>query len=487
MATFQLRSVLVVVSTVYVAHAIGCASHEPFRLENAFAKKSQPDVRDPKLAKTLQNINDPNNPNAGYAIDTKSRANEIIRKAESLRGKSPSVGSKLKSTASYVGDALHFQPHRVVTNSSDPTSLSHNPGGVNAEVFVKSAAVFEAQQNTAAAHEQYQKALAVEPNNKGALIGLGRLLHRHGQMTESVETYERALAVHPNDPVILNDMGLCLARLEDYDRAISSMQMAVQSKPDSVLYRNNLAAVFVEAGHPREAVSVLAEIHGGAIANYNVGYLLNQRGLTSDAYGYFAQALAIDPSMSQARTMLAKTAPGNRSQPPSIVEPRRVPSTETKFQPQHQQARRPSDNELGTLAPIVSPSPVGEKRPASNSGVQPSPFNYQLAAKSFTKMPDPHQAQNATSLSPESTAPSQLGTAPPSEQVVSDPMQHVLSGVRRLGNTAMNDTHVGTASYQLPVEEPRQSATDRANVLRMPNVSSTPMAGGLVPPTPQSL
>ena len=489
MANSTLRSVLLLASTLYLLGSVGCASREPFRLDSAFGKKAK--VKDPKLAKALQTMKQAHNrskdANADFSIDTSRRVDEITKKAELARGKSNSFGGKIKqaasSTASYMGGA--FRPTQSATSSAnDPVSLSHDPGPLKANLFVKSAAHFEGQGNATAAFEQYEKALAIDATNKPALVGLGRLLHRQGQMQESIQTYQRALAAYPQDAVVLNDLGLCYARMKDYDQAISSMQMALNAKPDSQLYRNNLAAVFVEAGRPDEAVAALAEVHGPAIANYNVGYLLNQRKRPAEARGYFARALSFDPNMEQARTMLAKTDASPHQNPLPQNLPLRSP-TEMSGQPATLQARRPTHNDFGsTLPPIVLPHQVPSVTNAipqneTLTGTDTPPFNYQTAAKSFARLPDAVPSNTMQHVAVPHLLPA------PTEPA--DPMQQVLSAINEAGST-MADPQVTAASYVVPDSGSASvdSPTGQPTQLRMPTLNSR-KRGQLVPPTPIGL
>ena len=49
----------------------------------------------------------------------------------------------------------------------------------------------------------------------------------------------------------------------------------MRATPNSQLYRNNLAALLVESNRPDDAVTILSEAYGPAVAHYNVGYLLH--------------------------------------------------------------------------------------------------------------------------------------------------------------------------------------------------------------------
>ena len=55
------------------------------------------------------------------------------------------------------------------------------------------------------------------------------------------------------------------------------------------------------------ALNHLAEVHGLAVAHFNIGCLLHRRGETEAAKEQFARALERDPNLAPARQMLAQT------------------------------------------------------------------------------------------------------------------------------------------------------------------------------------
>ncbi|MCA9196316.1 MAG: tetratricopeptide repeat protein [Planctomycetales bacterium] len=202
------------------------------------------------------------------------------------------------------------QPNSApASNPLDPTSLSYNSGPVTPDLHLAAAAMYESQNLVQDARAQYELALKIDNSHREALIGLGRLLHRQGEHTNAIAVYEVATKAHPSDAVILNDLGLCYGRTGDTTKALEVLQQAITLQPDSELYRNNLAAILVQADQPEAAVQVLAEVHGAAIANYNVGFLLNQRGLANAAQPYLAKSLEFDPNLIEARTILAQIQP----------------------------------------------------------------------------------------------------------------------------------------------------------------------------------
>lgn len=210
-----------------------------------------------------------------------------------------------KKTSTAVGD--FFAPKQA-EGADDPLRLDSPTKKVGPEVYVAAARLLENQNKHAEAEEQYVKALAAAPGDLSATVGLARLHDRQGNSANAVELYHKAISTHPTSALAYNDLGLCYARQRQLDKSIQAMGKAVQLQPDSHKYRNNLATVLVEAGRTDEALREMSVIASPAVAHYNVGYLLKQKGQVAEAMRHLQQALAIDPTLAPAEEMLAQLA-----------------------------------------------------------------------------------------------------------------------------------------------------------------------------------
>jgi Tfp pilus assembly protein PilF len=141
-------------------------------------------------------------------------------------------------------------------------------------------------------------------------------------MGKAVETYQRAIKVDARCALAHNDLGLCYARQNDLARARESLSKAVSLVPTSKLYRNNLATVLVDARQYNEAYEQLAAVHPPATAQYNLGVLANRRGDKVEAMNRMQQALALEPNLAQARTMIDRLNGVPQSAPalPNLAE-----------------------------------------------------------------------------------------------------------------------------------------------------------------------
>lgn len=233
---------------------------------------------------------------------------------------SQAVSSGFHKTASWL------TPEPKATAALDPTSLAYESGPPGPGLYVAMAAMHQRRGNHEAASEQYEKALAVDPQHLGAILGYARWNDRQNNFIEATRLYQQAVKHHPRDATALNDLGLCYARQGKYDEAVAALQRATQLDAERPLYRNNLATVLAELGRTQEALKHLVAVHGQAKAHYNLGYLLYQRGQTQAAAEQFTLALRENPGLHQAELWLTKLNVNPRSQQAQQAAPYRTSS-----------------------------------------------------------------------------------------------------------------------------------------------------------------
>lgn len=196
-------------------------------------------------------------------------------------------------------------PKPKVVPAVDPISLANQPQKPSADLYVSMAQIQERAGGFSEASGMYEKALELDPKHRGALIGLARLYDRQDRLADAMGMYQRAAQLYPKDSSVLNDLALCYARQNQLERSRQALEQAIALVPDKPLYRNNIAVVCVEMDRIDEALAHLQHAHGPAVAHYNLGFLLQQRGRRREAAAHFSSALAADPSLTQARDWLA--------------------------------------------------------------------------------------------------------------------------------------------------------------------------------------
>ena len=239
-----------------------------------------------------------------------------------LRNKLTAVFNKNK--AGVEDESLTFSKTKI-TSVSNISSIDDQTNRPSADLnpLIQTARLHEHRGETGKAAEFYRQVLAVAPEQLTALIGYGRLLDRENKFAEAATYYQRATQAHPDNPSAFNDLGLCLARQGNLKSSIKTLSRAVELRPRSELYRNNIAAVLVENNQPDHGMEHLAEVHGEAIAHYNIAYLLQKRGQMELAKDHFTLALKCDPSLEPARQMLTRMEPsaGNKTMEKRLLGP----------------------------------------------------------------------------------------------------------------------------------------------------------------------
>lgn len=218
--------------------------------------------------------------------------------------------ASLRETRDLLLDAVAIEPH--VTPAADPVRLDSQPANaqaVSADLHYHAGRMFESSHSWSTAASHYQSALARSPNDVRLLISHARAQDRLGNFAEAEATYRRAIELSPNDTRALNDLAMCYARQQNWDAAIGNLQRAIRLDPSNPLYRNNLALILVDAGRPYEAFEHLVTAHGEAIAHYNLGHMLLQRNLPTEAEQHFRRALELNPQLAEAQKMLGIVQP----------------------------------------------------------------------------------------------------------------------------------------------------------------------------------
>jgi Tfp pilus assembly protein PilF len=207
-------------------------------------------------------------------------------------------------------------PDSKPRKDSDPISLAGPTGNPTPELFVAMADMQEKAGNVEQAKKHYEAALKQNPKHADSLIGLGHLLDRQGKLKEATDKYQLAAKHHPRDARVWNDLGLCLARQKKQSESVAALTKAVELEPKKQLYRNNLATVLTESGRNDEALAQLTAAHGPAVAHYNLGYLLYQKGNKTLAAEHFSQAATLDPAFSAAQNWARIAAAESTGAPP---------------------------------------------------------------------------------------------------------------------------------------------------------------------------
>lgn len=141
------------------------------------------------------------------------------------------------------------------------------------------------------------------PDDPAALTNLGEALISQGQAAAAVQALRRSLEADPDSVEALNNLGRALARTGDHAGASEAWRSAIRVRPDFAKAHNNLANLMNAAGRWEEARQHFEEALRDptfALARYNYGSALAQRGALDLAERLLSDAVRMDRTLAEA-------------------------------------------------------------------------------------------------------------------------------------------------------------------------------------------
>ena len=106
------------------------------------------------------------------------------------------------------------------------------------------------------AEQEYRKALAIQPDNSGALFGLSLALLADSEIDEALRLAESALKRNPDDPEFNAVMGEILSAQHDYAGAEPYLKKAMNTKPELIPHVHALLGrVYAETNRMQQAIT----------------------------------------------------------------------------------------------------------------------------------------------------------------------------------------------------------------------------------------
>lgn len=404
----KLKRITAAVSLATLAGSLGCSSGSSFTNPLSFGKKPDSTLaaappfdrtydelaaaqRDRKIASPALGMGDDVEPGTAKKLSRSMTDNSVTKGIKSAWNKTTASTSALLTSRKGA--------------EANPTSMFNDTGDPDADFYVAFARNEVAKKNFPGAIKQYELALAKDPSHQAALLGMAHIFDSQGNLNKAMVYYRQAVKAHPQDATGHNDLGLCYARQNRLQEAAQSLERAVQLEPNNPRYRNNIAKVLVEMGYPEPAFAHLAEAHGEAVAHYNVGCLLYERGDREGALEHFATAYEMDRTMAAAYewtvavqneldptgNMLAQAAPAGptatatdgryASQPTTAGAPQLTPSWASDADRSTVPAAAPSPDAQNGYYP-VEPDPAAMTPKGADSSYRLPPVDTAYRAPS---------------------------------------------------------------------------------------------------------
>lgn len=130
-----------------------------------------------------------------------------------------------------------------------------------------------ASNNLPAAGEAFDKALAINRENAGLWVDIGRLRYRGGEQAQAVEASIYAIELDPENTAALQFRAQLVRDAEGLEEALVWFERALERNPDDVGLLSDYAATLGELGRVREMLTILRQIRKIDPANRHIYYL----------------------------------------------------------------------------------------------------------------------------------------------------------------------------------------------------------------------
>lgn len=197
---------------------------------------------------------------------------------------------------------------------------------VDIDSMYRKACYLQKRKKHALAIGEFKKIIHIDPRYVNAYNGMGVSFDLIGDFTRAMESYKKAVMLNPDLDYVWNNLGYSYLLQKDFDSAIDAFQKAIALNEQEKRYHNNLGLAYARKGRFAPAFTEFKLGGNDSEAYWNIGRCYYKNGLYKRAHRHFAKALAMNPSMKNARSgMKAAEALAGISQTSSIVAKKELP------------------------------------------------------------------------------------------------------------------------------------------------------------------
>ena len=168
------------------------------------------------------------------------------------------AAAKLASNAVTEAEGLYWETksaQKLATQALARASAA-DPGSPKLHVLLGD--IYRQQKAFPDAEQEYRKALAVRPEDSGALFGLSLALLADGQNDEALAVAQASLEKNPDDPELNAVMGEILCVRNDFSGAEPYLKKSLKTKPEFVSHVHALLGnVYAKTNRTRQAIAEL--------------------------------------------------------------------------------------------------------------------------------------------------------------------------------------------------------------------------------------
>jgi tetratricopeptide (TPR) repeat protein len=200
-------------------------------------------------------------------------------------------------------DPYAIRPAYRITEADPPTEMTP---AISADTYHAAGELALAQGRIADGIANFRKALRVDPNREKSVFALAYALTMNRQFDQAMEFWERYVTVTHGDARSWANLARCHELAGHWKEAELAYLSALKQDPTEKFSLVSYGILLAKRDRLDEAQDYLSKALTPAQVQYNLASVAELKGDIARARQGYQEALRLDPSLSQARTRLAK-------------------------------------------------------------------------------------------------------------------------------------------------------------------------------------
>lgn len=172
--------------------------------------------------------------------------------------------------------------------------------------FMEGRSAVERDQLIDSARQKFQAALAVDPKNKAAYLGMAKMYEKTGDRDHAVQAYRDALKVYPKDHEMAHQLAVTCARLDDWEGSIQAANYALSLDPENLTYHKTLGYGLARQGRLDESLATFRKVMPESQSHYFLGRVLIDMNREDEGRKQIEMAIQMEPNHPTARDFLTE-------------------------------------------------------------------------------------------------------------------------------------------------------------------------------------
>jgi tetratricopeptide (TPR) repeat protein len=166
------------------------------------------------------------------------------------------AGAKLAVSAATEAEGLYWETRSSQRLATQALARASHIDSTSPKLHVLLGDVYRQQKDFPDAEHEYRKALALQPEDPGALFGLSLALLANDQIDEALRLAQAAMAKDPDDPELNAVMGEILCARNDFSGAEPYLKKSLNTKPELVPHVHALLGkVYAQTDRTQQAIT----------------------------------------------------------------------------------------------------------------------------------------------------------------------------------------------------------------------------------------